>query len=88
MSPMKAATKLVRGDFVDLGRRADLLDPALVHDRDAVAQAHGLALVVGDVEEGDPDLVVDHVQLDQHPLAELEVEGGQRLVEQQDGRAC
>ena len=69
--------------LVDLDGRPDLLDPPRVHDGDPVAEAHGLALVVGDVEERDPDLVVDHVELDEHPLAELEVEGGQRLVEEE-----
>ena len=69
--------------LVDLDGRADLLDPPRIHDGDAVAEAHGLALVMGDVEERDADLVVDHVELDEHPLAELEVEGGQRLVEEE-----
>ena len=52
------------GRLVDLRRRADLLDAADVHDRDPVAQAHGLGLVVGDVEKSDADLVVDEVELD------------------------
>ena len=71
------------GRLVDLGGGVDLLDAALVHDGDAVAQRHGLALVVGDVEEGDADLVVDEVELDLHVLAQLQVERGERLVEQQ-----
>ena len=39
---------------------------------------------MGDVEEGDADLVVDEVELDEHLLAELEVERGQGLVEEED----
>ena len=69
--------------LVDLGRRAHLLDAAVLHHRDAVREAHRLALVVGHVQERDPDLVVDEVELDQHALAQLEVERGERLVEQQ-----
>ena len=41
---------------VDLARRVDLLDDALVHDRDAVGQRHRLDLVVGDVDRGDAEL--------------------------------
>ena len=39
---------------------------------------------MGDVDEGDPDLVLDGLELDLHLLAELQVEGTERLVEQQD----
>ena len=36
-----------------------------------------------DVDEGDPDLVLDALQLQLHLLAELEIERAERLVEQQ-----
>ena len=68
---------------VDLGGRADLLDAAGVHDRDPVAHRERLFLVVGHVDEGDPDLALDALQLELHDLAQLEVEGAERLVEQQ-----
>ena len=46
--------------LVHLGRRSDLLDPALVEDGDAVAHRQGLVLVVGDEDEGDRrDLALD-----------------------------
>jgi hypothetical protein len=38
---------------------------------------------VGHVDKGDAHLVVNDVQLQQHVLAQLEVERGQRLVQQQ-----
>ena len=41
------------------------------------------SLVVGDEDERDPDLVLDRLQLDLHLLAQLQVEGAERLVEQQ-----
>ena len=39
-----------------------------------------------DVDEGDPDLVLDPLELELHVLAELEVERAERLVEQQHAR--
>src|SRR5215208_5644739 len=48
-----------------------LLDPALVEDRDPIRHREGLLLVMGHVDEGDPDLVLDQVQLDLHLLAQL-----------------
>ena len=71
---------------VDLLRRADLLDLAAAHHGDAVAHRQRLALVVGDEDERDPDLALDPLELDLHRLAQLEVEGGERLVEQQGAR--
>src|SRR5205823_13588484 len=64
--------------------RANLLDTALVEDRQAVAHGESLLLVVGDVDEGDPDLLLDRLELDLHLLAQLEVERTQRLVQEQD----
>ena len=41
---------------------------------------------MGDVDERDPDLLLDRLQLDLHLLAELQVEGAERLVEQEHPR--
>ena len=38
---------------------------------------------MGDEDERDPHLLLDLLELDLHLLAELEVEGAERLVEQQ-----
>ena len=72
--------------FVDLGGRAELLDPAGVEDRQAVAHRERLLLVVGHVDERDADLLLDRLELDLHLLAQLQVERAQRLVEQQHAR--
>ena len=68
---------------VDLARRADLLDPAVVHHRDPVGDLHRLLLVVGDQHRGHALLVVQPAQ----PRAQLGADGGveraERLVEQQ-----
>ena len=58
-----------RRRFVQLGRRAELLDAAAVHDRNLVGHRHGLFLVVGDVDEGDSDVVLDPLQLELHLFA-------------------
>ena len=84
--PMKPATNTVAGLVVDLLGRADLLDPALVHDRDPVAHRERLFLVVGHVDERDADLALDALELELHRLAQLEVERAERLVEQQRAR--
>ena len=84
---MNPATNCSDGLLVDLLRRPALGDPALGHDRDAVRHRERLLLVVGDEDEGDPDLALDLLQLDLHLAAELQVERAERLVEQQDLRA-
>ncbi len=85
-SPMKSATKCEYGD----GRsrwRADLRDPTLVHHGDARRHRHRLLLIVRDVDERRADVAVDLRQLDLQPLAELQVERAERLVEQQHRRS-
>ena len=82
-TPTKPATNSFARLLVELHRRAHLLDPALVEDGDPVAHRQRLVLVVGDVDEGDADLALDRLQLDLHLLAQLQVEGAERLVEQQ-----
>ena len=81
---MKPATKVVRRALVDGLGRVALLDHAAVrHDRDPVGHRQRLLLVVGDVDEGDPDVALDPLQLQLQALAQLQVEGAERLVEQQ-----
>src|SRR5207247_2256282 len=46
------------GAVVDVLRDPDLLDPPAAHHREAVRHGHGLLLVVGDVQEGDLDLLL------------------------------
>ena len=42
---------------------------------------------MGHVDERDPDLLLDRLELELHLLAELQVEGAERLVEEQDAGA-
>ena len=67
-------------------RRADLLQNAAAHDREPVAQGHGLGLVVRDVHHGgaEPLLQLGHLGPGLH--AQLGVQVGQRLVHQEHRR--
>jgi hypothetical protein len=83
---MNPATNADDGWSVDLGGGAPAnrsARRALVHDRDAVAHRERLFLVVGHEDERDADLALDALELELHHLAQLEVEGAERLVEQE-----
>ena len=83
----EAGDELGQRALVDLGGRADLLDPAVVEDGDPVAHRERLVLVVRHVDERDADVLLDLLELDLHLLAQLQVERAERLVEQQHARA-
>jgi hypothetical protein len=59
---------------------------AFPHHTDAVAQHHGLGLVMGDVKAGHAGLLQDAAQFVAQTNAQLGVEVGKRLVEQQQLR--
>ena len=80
----KAGDEDVRGVVEDLLRRGDLLDDAVLHNHDAVAEGHGLGLVVSNVDEGALDLVAQLNKLGTHLVTQLGVQVGQRLVHQED----
>src|SRR4030081_1307084 len=67
-------------------RRPDLLDMAFVHYRNGMGKRQRLALVVGHVHGRDAQLALQALQLEAHALAQLRVEVGERLVEQQQLR--
>ena len=70
----EARDEQVRRMVEDLLRRADLLDVAVAHDDDAVAESHGLDLIVRDVNEGGVDLLAQLDDLRAHLVAQLRVE--------------
>jgi hypothetical protein len=78
--------ELVDRVLVEVFRGRHLLDPAVVEDGDPVRHRQRLVLVVGDVDEGDADVALDRLQLNLHLLAQLQVEGAERLVQQQHPR--
>ena len=76
----------IGGLVVDLLGGAELDDAAVVHHGQAIGHRERLFLVVGDVQEGDPDLLLQRAQLDLEGAAELGVKRPERLVEQQHRR--
>ena len=83
---MKPATNGDAGPPVDLERRADLLDPPRVHHDDEVRHRHRLALVVRDDDRRDPELLLEEPELHLQLLAQVRIERGQRLVQQEEPR--
>src|SRR5271165_4956373 len=72
--------------LVYLDRLSYLLNPAVVQHRDPVAHGQRFFLIMSDVDEGDADLALHPQQLQLHLLPELEVQGTERLVQQEDLR--
>ena len=72
-----------RGGLVHVLGRAHLLDaPGVQHD-DAVGERHGLDLIVRDVDRGRAHALAQLLDLGAHLHAQLRVEVGQGLVEQE-----
>ena len=72
--------------LVNLGRRADLLDLAGAHHGDAVGERQRLVLIVGDDDKTGFQPPLNILELELRLLAQLAVERGERLVEQQQRR--
>ena len=81
--PMKPATNRLPGLLVELARRGQLLQHAALEHRHPVAEGHGLGLVVGDVDGGDAQALLQPRDLGAHLPAQLGVEVRQRLVEEE-----
>src|SRR5215208_4643273 len=71
---------------VDLGRRADLLDDAVVHHHDAVGHGERLLLVVGDHDGRDAEALLQGADLLAQAHPHLGVERRERLVEEEEVR--
>ena len=69
---------------VYLLRRAHLLDVALVHYDNRIGHGEGLFLIMGDINKCDSQLIFQPDQFVLHVLAQLEIQGSQRLVQKQD----
>ena len=81
--PMNEATNLFAGLVIELHRRADLRDDAVVEHHDLVGERHRLDLIVGDVDHRRLEVLVQLGDLDAHLHAQHGVEVGQRLVEEE-----
>ena len=82
--PHEIRDEQIRRALIDVARRSDLLHGAAMEHDDAVRQRHRLGLVVRDVDESDAGAPLQALELGAHALAQLGVEIGERLVEQQD----
>ena len=80
----EAGDEIVGGVVVHLARGADLLEHAVLEDRDAVTHGEGLGLVVGDVDRGDAQRALERGDLGAGLHTELGVQVGQRLVHEED----
>ena len=73
---------------VELLRRVDLLQQAVLQHGDAARHGHGLHLVVGDVDEGGAQALVQLADVGAGLHAQFRVQVRQRFVEQEDGWAA
>ena len=64
-------------------RRADLLHDPVFHNDNAIAQRHGLCLVMGDINENRIDTLTQFDDFRAHLVAQLCIQIGKRLVHQQ-----
>ena len=67
--------------FIEISRRSDLDDSALLHYRDTVRHDEGFSLIMRHVNEGQVHLLLKTLELDLHLLAQLEIQSTQGLIE-------
>jgi len=65
-------------------RGADLRNDALIHNDDLIRQGHGLRLIVGDINGGDADLLLDAADLSTHGNTQLGIQVGEGFIKEQD----
>src|SRR4051812_12921343 len=82
--PDEAGDEQVARMMVKLQWRSDLLDHAALKHDDLVGHGHGLDLVVGHIDHGRGQLLMQLGKLDPHLNAERRIQVGQRFVEQED----
>ena len=80
---MNSATNRLAGRLYTSNGRADLLDDAAIEHHQPVAERHRLDLVVGDEDAGGLQPALQLADLVAHLHAQLGVEVGERLVEEE-----
>lgn len=65
---------------VDFSGGADLKDLAAAHHRDPIGQRQSLTLIMGDIDEGDPDLALQGFEFKLHLFPEFQVKRGKGFV--------
>src|SRR4029077_11063788 len=79
----EARNEAVGRRIVELERLPDLLNDTIPHDDDTIAESHRFDLIVGHVDGGGAEAIVDLLDLHPHLDAQLGVEVGKWLVEQE-----
>ena len=87
-SPISEATVAVDRLGIEPFRRIDLGDLPVLDHGDALADAERFELVRRRVDRGGAELPVQPLELGPHVVAELGIEVGERLVEEEEPRAA
>ena len=82
----EASDEFVVWLVVKIHRGVDLLDVAQFHDDDAGAHGHGFHLIVGDIDEGGLEFLMEFGDLRSHLGAQFGVQVRKRLIQQEDFR--
>jgi hypothetical protein len=85
--PTKVGDEAIGRPVVQVVRRIPLLDLALGHDADLVGHGEGLVLVVRDENRRHAFLLQDGADFERQAFAQIDVEVGERFVEQDQFRA-
>ncbi len=78
----KARNKHIGRTIIEIERRTDLLHQTIAHDDDLVCHGHGFDLIVGHINRGGLQTLMQSLDLATHLHAQLGIEIGQRFVKQ------
>ena len=82
----EACYKTVFGLVVNISRRTDLLNFAVIHNDHGIRHRKGFLLVMRNINEGNSNLLLDFFQLDLHLFSYFRIQGAKRLVKKKDFR--
>ena len=68
---------------IQLLRRPDLFDDAVIHDHDPISQGHGFHLVMRHINGGGIHRLMHLLDFSAHLHAQLRIQVGKRFVEQE-----
>jgi len=82
----EGCNKLVAGVFIQLLRSSNLLNETVTHNNDTGSHGHSFGLVVGNIDEGGLEFLMQTGQVGSHLGTQLSIQVGQRLVQKEDLR--
>lgn len=68
---------------IEIARGVDLLNAAIIENRDPVRHRQGFPLIVSDENKGDAELLLQLFQLELHLLTQFKIERAERFIQQQ-----